>query len=93
MLSKSQLYRIEGEGGGEVSGARVNSPLIVRCRLEALLAGLPQQRVQLLPLSYHLRSHVKSFKTGTKIGAAANSNLPHFPNLRIFLLTPCFSID
>jgi hypothetical protein len=51
---KIQRYRIEGEGGGEVSGAWVNSPLIVRCRLEALLAGLPQQRVQLLPLSYHL---------------------------------------
>ncbi len=39
---KIQRYRIEGEGGGEVSGAWVNSPLIVRCRLEALLAGLPQ---------------------------------------------------
>ncbi len=55
MAYENSDYRIEGEGGGEVSGARVNSPLIVRCRLEALLAGLPQQRVQLLPLSYHLR--------------------------------------
>ena len=48
-------YRIEGEGGGDVSGARVDSPLVVRCRLEALLGGLPQQTVQLLTLPYHLQ--------------------------------------
>ena len=47
-------YRVEGEGGGEVSGAGVDAPLVVRCRLEALLRGLAQQRVQLLTLSYHL---------------------------------------
>jgi hypothetical protein len=47
-------YRVEGEGGGQVAGAGIDAPLAVRGRLQALLRRLAKQRVELLPLPYHL---------------------------------------